>query len=75
MTTTLMLTFEPSRDGRTVCGNVTIIDDNLGLEPNELFSVRITSVAGSNVMIGEEDESCIEIIDDDGKSCIIQSTQ
>ena len=69
-TTTLMLTFEPSGDGQTVCGNVPIIDDNLGLEPNELFSVRITSASGANVMIGD-DESFVEIIDNDGTSCII----
>ena len=68
-TTTLELTFEPSGDGQTVCGNVPIIDDNLGLEPNELFSVRITSVSATNVMIGD-DESCVEIIDDDGIGCI-----
>ena len=73
-TTTLMLPFEPSGDGQTVCGRVPIIDDNLGLEPNELFSVRITSVSGANVMIGDQDESCVEIIDDDGKSCIYIST-
>ena len=65
-TTYLEMTFVPARDGQTVCGNVPIIDDNLGLEPNELFSVRIiVSVLSTNVMIGD-DESCVEIIDNDG---------
>ena len=70
-TTTLELTFEPSGDGQTVCGNVPVIDDNLGLEPNEMFSVRITmsSVSETNVMIGD-DELCVEIIDNDGIGCI-----
>ena len=65
-TTTFMLTFEPSSDGQRVCGNVPIIDDLLD-EPNELFIVRITSVSNPNVMIGMNDETCITIIDDDGK--------
>ena len=62
-TTTFTLTFEPSRIGQRLCGNVPIIDDNVGLEPNKLFSVRITSV--TNAVIGDS-ESCVEIIDDDG---------
>ena len=62
-----MLTFEPSDDGQTRCGTVPIIDDNLGLEPNELFSVRITSVSGSNAVIGPDAETCVEITDNDGK--------
>ena len=70
-----MLPFEPSRGRQTVCGNVPITDDNLGLEPNELFRVKIISVSGANVMIGDQDESCVEIIDDDGMNCIIRSTQ
>ena len=68
-TTTLTLTFEPSGDGQTVCGNVPIIDDNLGLEQAEMFSVRIASVSATNVMIGD-DELCVEIIDNDGMSYI-----
>ena len=62
-----MLTFEPSGDGQTVCGNVSIINDLLGNEPNELFSVTITEVSGDTVSIGAGDESCVEIIDNDGK--------
>ena len=65
-TTTFMLTFEASSDGQRACGRVPIIDDLLE-EPNELFSVRITSVSNSNVMIGMNDETCVTIIDDDGK--------
>ena len=61
-----MLPFEPSVDGQTVCGRVPIIDDNLGLEPNELFSVTITSVTGTKVMIGPDTETCVTIIDNDG---------
>ena len=70
ITITMMFTFRPSQTP-TLCGNVQIIDDNLGLEPNELFSVRITSVSGANVVIGDPDESCVEIIDNDGMSCVI----
>ena len=62
-----MLTFEPSGDGQIVCGNVSIIDDLLGNEPNELFSVTITEVSGDAVSIGAGDESCVEIMDNDSK--------
>ena len=66
-TTTLMLTFEPSGESQIVCGNVSIINDLLGNEPNELFSVTITEVSGGTIGIGAEAESCVEIIDDDSK--------
>ena len=62
-----MLTFEPSAESQIVCGNVSIINDLLGNEPNELFSVTITEVSTSTVSIGAGDESCVEIIDDDSK--------
>ena len=62
---TLMLTFVPSSDRQRVCGNVSINDDRLD-EPNEQFSVRITQVSSSSVMIGPNSESCVTIIDDDG---------
>ena len=65
-TTTLMITFEPSSDGQTECGSVEIIDDLLD-EANELFSVRITSVSNPNIMVGMNAETCVTIIDDDGK--------
>ena len=61
-----MLPFEPSGDGQTVCGNVPIIDDDLGNEPNELFSVTITSVSDSDIAIGQESETCVTIEDNDG---------
>ena len=70
ITSTVMFTFRPSQTP-ALCGNVPIIDDSIGLEPNELFSVRITSVSGANVMIGDQDESCVEIIDNDGMSYVI----
>ena len=60
-----MVTFEPSGDGQTVCGTVPIINDTLGNEPDELFSVRITGVSDSKIMIGPDDEACVSIIDDD----------
>lgn len=67
-TTTLMVTFEPSSSGQSmVCGNVSIINDNLGNERDELFSVTITSVSSTKVMIGPNQESCVTIIDDDSE--------
>ena len=60
-----MVTFEPSSDDRRLCGKVPIIDDLID-EPNELFSVRITSVSNPSVMIGMNAETCVTIIDDDG---------
>jgi hypothetical protein len=61
-----MITFEPSSDGQRVCGIVPIIDDLLD-EANELFSVRITSVSNPGIMVGTNAETCVTIIDDDGK--------
>ena len=66
-TNVFMLTFEPSADGRTLCGNVRIIDDKLANEGNEQFSVTITSISGSRVDVGPNDETCVTIIDDDGR--------
>ena len=65
-TRTFMLTFEPSSDGQMLCGRVPIINDNLD-ERNEQFSVTITSVSNTDVMIGPSRETCVTIIDDDGK--------
>ena len=65
-TTTLMLTFEPSGGGQRVCGTVPIINDQLGNEPDELFSVTITSISNPNIMIGPDVETCVSIIDADG---------
>lgn len=65
--TTLMLTFEPSVDGQQVCGKVPIINDKLANEGIEQFSVRITRTSDPRVRIGSGAETCVSIIDDDGK--------
>ena len=62
---TVMLTFMSRDEGTTAhCFNVTIIDDLLGNEPDEDFSVAIVAAdpAGN---VG--DEACIRIIDDDSE--------
>lgn len=66
-----MVTFAPSGTGQMVCGNVSIIDDVLGNEGDELFSVTITSVSSDKVMIGLNQESCVTILDDDSESKLI----
>ena len=66
-----MVTFETSAGGQTLCGRVPILDDSLGNEPNELFSVTITSVSDPAIMIGQNAESCITITDNDGNCCLI----
>ena len=67
MTTTFTVTFEPSADGQRQCGNVPIINDDLGNEGDELFSVVITNTSIPSVMIGPMAESCVTILDDDSK--------
>ena len=60
------MTFEPSADSmQTLCGTVAIIDDTVANEPNEQFSVRLTSAAP----IGNlgQDETTVTIIDDDSE--------
>ena len=59
-----MLTFMPSSEPGRVCGKVPLKDDRLD-EPNEMFSVTITEVTGSGVMVGPNSQSCVTIIDDD----------
>ena len=61
-----MITFESSSDGQRICRPVPIIDD-LFDEANELFSVRITSVSNPDIMMDMNTETCVTIIDDDGK--------
>lgn len=73
-TTTLMVTFTPSAGGQMRCENVPIIDDDLGNEGDELFSVKITSVSSDKVMIGPNEESCVTILDDDSESKLIVTT-
>ena len=65
-TTTLMLTFVPSSDDRTVCGKVPIVDDKLANEGTEQFSVSITLTSDPRIRIGPNAETCVNIIDDDG---------
>ena len=74
LTTTLMVTFDPSGSGQMVCGNVPIIDDDLGNEGDELFSVTIISVSSDKVMIGPNQESCVTILDDDSESKLVVTT-
>ena len=60
------MTFEPRADSiQTQCGTVVIIDDMVADEPDEQFSVRLTSATP----IGNlgQDETCVTIIDDDSK--------
>ena len=64
MTATIMLTFTPSGNAR-LCSRIRIIDDNVGSEPNEEFSVKLISASPLGT-IGE-DTSCVTIIDDDRK--------
>ena len=62
-----MVTFQPSSDDgspQTLCGIVPIINDMIGNEPDEEFSVRLIS-ASPDGDFGDS-ESCITIIDDDG---------
>ena len=50
--------------------SMTIIDDDVGLEPDEVFPLRFTS-ADPRVMVGGQGlfaETRITIIDDDGKN-------
>lgn len=64
VSTTVMLTFEPTDEGTLImCFNVTIIDDSLGNEPDEQFSVTISDPAGNM-----DSEACITIIDNDSES-------
>ena len=66
-----MLLFQPAADGQTACGRVPIRDDSLGNEPDELFSVTITNVSDHEIVIGSNRESCVKIVDNDGKRYFI----
>ena len=74
--TTIMVTFQASGDvpGSTqrLCGSVPIIDDMVGNEPNEEFSVTLIS-ASPDGRFGDK-ESCITIIDDDSESVLCACT-
>ena len=62
------MTFTPLDAGQTLCRTVPINNDRLGNEGDELFSVTITNVSSTKVMIGPNRESCVTIIDDDSES-------
>ena len=65
--TTFMLTFEQrDEDMQVRCANVPIIDDRLGNEPDEMFSVTFVSAQPAGVF-GENNETCVTIKDDDSK--------
>ena len=54
---TRTVTFPASTTPGRVCTSFNILDDQIGLEGNEMFTVRVN-------FTGEE--SCVTIIDDDG---------
>ena len=60
-----MFTFEPNLESpvQTLCDVVNIIDDEIGNEPNEEFSVTLISASPDGDFGAKE--SCITIIDDD----------
>ena len=64
------LTFLPSKESilsvQTQCGVVRIIDDVIGIEPDEEFSVTLIS-ASPEGSFGNDYESHIIIRDDDGE--------
>ena len=61
------MTFRPSDDGSTqeLCGYVPIIDDYIGNEPDEEFSVTLVSASPYGDF--GDSESCITITDNDGE--------
>ena len=66
--TTFTLIFtSPDEGSVTRCALVPILDDNLGNEPVEPFSVTIVDIspAGSG-QVGSSSETCVFIVDDDG---------
>ena len=63
--TAVTLTFLPSDEPQVVCDAVRIIDDAIGNEPEEEFSVTLISASPEGSF--GDNESCITIIDDDSK--------
>ena len=61
MSTTV--TFAPDQD--RVCVNISIIDDNIALEPDREFSVTFT--VPSDVETGPTSTATVTVADDDGK--------
>ena len=65
--TTFSLIFMSSDEGQNVlCADVPILNDRLGNEPVEAFSVSIIDISPAGTP-GSSRESCVFIIDDDGK--------
>ena len=63
-----MLTFMPSDEGTQImCFNASIIDDLLGNEPDEEFSVTISSIVPAGSVSGVDTEACITIVDNDSE--------
>ena len=56
------LTFQPGDD--CVCFNTTVINDDIALEGDEQFRVIFSELNGATV--GDIDEACVTIPDDDG---------
>ena len=62
-----MLEFENVDQGLfTACAMIPIIDDLLGNEPDELFSVTFSSFSPIGLE-GDVAEACVTIVDNDGK--------
>ena len=60
------MTFEPSDESsQRLCSAVPIVNDMIALEPDEQFSVTLATA--TPVGRFDNNETCITIIDDDGK--------
>ena len=68
MSRTVVLEFENDDDPGlfTACAMIPIIDDLLGNEPNELFSVTFSSFSPVGLE-GDVAEACVTIVDNDGE--------
>ena len=65
-TTTFTLTFVSLDEGtNTLCSNVPILNDRLGNEPDEAFSISVVNFSPAG-QTGLNSESCVFITDDDG---------
>ena len=63
--TRFSFTFSPSNESsQRQCATVPIIDDTLGNEPDEQFSV-IVVLSEPSVALGQTLEICVTILDDD----------
>ena len=63
--TTVVLTFTPTEILQIICTTIPIINDMISNEPDEQFSVTLTSA--SPVGTFGEQTACVTIIDDDRK--------